>query len=315
MKLSDLAKATAAIAPNHSILVYGPPKAGKSRLVATAAKLPEIKNIYWFDFENGAETLLHMGFTPEEMDKITIFKIPNTRDNPVAIETMLKLWSAKAPVLVCDEHGIVSCVQCKGKSNTLFSLGTCTHSDLVVLDSGSELGDSALSATLKGKDNMYKPGWDEYGLQGKWLGDILSVIQQAKHTNFVVITHEIALEDDQGKDKIFPLMGSKAFCLKVAKYFGTVAYVHMKLNKHVAGSASTYRSDVLTGSRVNAQLEMAKEPDMRQILVEGGILKPPTIAVADVVTVAPPEVAVEVPDAKPLSGLAAALAAKRAAKP
>jgi hypothetical protein len=152
----------------------------------------------------------------------------------------------------------------------------CNHTDLVVMDSGSELGDSALSATMKGKEDMFKPGWDEYALQGKWLGDILSVVQQAKHTNFVLITHEIALEDSNKQDKIYPLMGSKPFCMKVAKYFGTVVYVDKKLNKHVAGSSSTYRGNVLTGSRVNARIEDAKngDYDMRTILVEGGILRP-----------------------------------------
>ena len=275
MKLSAIAKAVAVIAPNHSILIYGPPKSGKTKLVGTAAKIPEVKRIFWFDAENGIETLLHMGLTEEELDKVTVFRLPDTRDNPVAIETLLKSFSSRTPIKVCDMHGKVACTECSkaGNSFTEFCLSSLTHDDLVVIDSGSQLGDSALNAACLGKDPSYKPGWDEYGLQGKWLGDILSVIQQAKHTNFVVITHEITLEDDDKKDKVFPLMGSKNFSMKVAKYFGTVVYVHKKMNKHVAGSSSTYRSDVLTGSRVNATLEKFSEPDMRGILIEGGILK------------------------------------------
>lgn len=273
MNLKDLAKATATISPNHSILVYGPPKTGKTRLVGTAARIKAIKRIFWWDLENGVETLLGMGLTDEEMEKIIVIKIPDTRDNPIAIETMLKVFSAKTPVKICEEHGVVECIHCKLKPYVLFSLGTCTHHDLVVVDSGSQLGDSALAATCKGKGDMFKPGWDEYGLQSKWLGDILSVIQQAKMTNFVVITHEIALTDDENKDKIVPLMGSKAFCMKVAKYFGTVAYVHKKLNKHVAGSSSTYRNDLVTGSRVNAKLETTPDSDMHKILIDGGILR------------------------------------------
>lgn len=275
MDLNQLAKATATISPNHSILIYGPPKTGKTRLVGTAAKIKAIKRIFWFDLENGVETLLGMGLTEEEMAKVIVFKIPDTKDNPVGIETMLRVFSAKTPVNICDAHGIVECLVCKkdNKPSTPFSLGTCTHNDLVVTDSGSQLGDSALAATCKGKDSMFKPGWDEYGLQSKWLGDILSVIQQAKMTNFVVITHEIALTDDENKDKIVPLMGSKAFCMKVAKYFGTVAYVHKKLNKHTAGSSSTYRGDLVTGSRVNAKLEASPDSDMHKILVDGGILR------------------------------------------
>jgi hypothetical protein len=273
MDLKQIAKATASISPNHSILIYGPPKTGKTRLVGTAAKIKTINRIFWFDLENGVETLLNMGLTDEEMAKVIVFKIPDTKNNPVAIETMLKVFSAKTPVEICDEHGIVSCANCKGKPSTPFSLGTCTHNDLVVIDSGSQLGDSALAATCKGQDSMFKPGWDEYGLQGKWLGDILSVIQQAKMTNFVVITHELAVADGEKSEKLVPLMGSKAFCMKVAKYFGTVAYIHKKLNKHTAGSSSTYRGDLATGSRVGAKLEASPDSDMHRILVDGGILK------------------------------------------
>lgn len=272
MNLKQIATAASTIQPNHSILLYGPPKMGKTKLVGTAAKLPEINRIFWFDLENGVETLLNMGLSDDELEKVIVFKIPDTRDNPVGIETMLRAFSAKQPTVICDLHGVAGCTTCKDKG-TAFSLGTCTHNDLVVIDSGSQLGDSALNGTMKGRDITVKPGFDEYGLAGKWLGDILSVIQQAHHTNFVVITHEIALENDEKKDMIYPLMGTKNFSMKCAKYFGTVVYVHKKLNKHVAGSSSTYRGDLLTGSRVNAVMEKATEPNMRQILIDGGIIK------------------------------------------
>ena len=126
-----------------------------------------------------------------------------------------------------------------------------------------------------GKSSDFKPGWDEYGLSNKWLGDILSVIQQATFTNFVVITHEMIVEEDINgvkKDKIIPLMGTRAFCSKVAKYFGTVVYTELKLGKHAAGSSSTYKANHITGSRVNVKIENSKELSMRAILIEGGIL-------------------------------------------
>lgn len=275
MKLSEVAKATQELASNHSILLYGQPKTGKTRLAATSIRIPEFKRVFWFDGENGSETLLNMGLTEEEMDKVTLFRIRDTIDNPIFIETMLKAMSAKKTSIICDKHGKVDCPDCtKAKaSTTSFSLASLTHNDLVVIDSGSQLGDSALAATCLGKGEMFKPGWDEYGIQGKWLSDILSVIQQATHTNFLVVTHEIALEDDDGKDKFFPLMGTKPYSMKVAKYFGTVVYVEKKLNKHVAGSSSLYRHNLLTGSRVNAKIESAKEVDMRTIFIEGGVLK------------------------------------------
>jgi len=276
MKLTALAAAVAVVCSNHSILIYGPPKVGKTVLAATAAKIPEVENIYWFDLENGVESLLRMGLTQAEMDKITIIKIRDTRENPIAIETMLKAFSTnKKPISICEMHGKVDCAECaKAKlPSIMWSLDQCTHNDLVVIDSGSQLGDSALAAACLGKPSMFKPTFDEYGMVNKWLGDVMSVVQQATHTNFIVITHEIPLEDNEGKDKLYPLMGSKQFSSKCAKFFGTVVYVHKKLNKHVAGSSSTYRGDLVTGSRVNAVIEKADKPDMRSILIDAGVLR------------------------------------------
>lgn len=276
MKLSDLAKASHASAQtNHSMLIYGPPKTGKTRLVGTAAKIPQINRICWIDVENGAETLLHMGLTEEEMDKITLIRIPDTRETPRGIETVLKMFSAKQPIKICDLHGRVACPDCKSEG-TSFSLKDYTHNDLVVIDSGSQLGDSALAMACAGKPVEFKPGWDEYGLSNKWLGDILSVIQAATYTNFVMITHELIIEEEVNgikRDKILPLVGTKAFCSKVSKYFGTVVYAEIKMGKHAAGSSTTYKANHITGSRVNAKIETGKELSMAAILIEGGIIK------------------------------------------
>lgn len=278
MKLKEIAAAAASIATNHAILIFSRPKFGKTYLAGTAAKIKDINRIFWFDLENGSETLLHMDLTDEEMDKITVYKIADTKETPIGIETMLKAMSIKSEVSICDEHGRVGCADCKSnkKSSTPFSLAKCTHNDLVVIDSGSQMGDSALAACMLGKDTMAKPGWDEYGIQGKWLADILSVIQQCKTTNFVVLTHELVVEEEHNgakKDAIFPLMGTKPFSMKVAKYFGTVVYLHKKMNKHAGASSSTFRGDIVTGSRVNARLEDAKELNMHAILVAGGIIR------------------------------------------
>lgn len=279
MRLSDIAAAVNKIKPNHSILLYGPPKTGKTQLVGTAAKIEEIKRIFWIDLENGAETLLHMNLTIEEMDKIILIRIPDTREVPRGIETVLKMFSAKTPITICDAHGKVGCqeVECKDKEGTQFCLKDCTHSDLVVIDSGSQLGDSALSMVCAGRPIEFKPGWDEYGLVVKWLGDILGVMQAATFTNFVMITQELIIEEEVNgvkKDKILPLVGTKAFSSKVAKYFGTVVYTEIKMGKHQGGSSTTYKPNHITGSRLNVAIEKSKEYSMKAILIEGGILTP-----------------------------------------
>lgn len=277
MNLAELAKKATLKSPNHSILLYGQPKTGKTKLVGTAAQLPEIKRIIWFDLENGAETLLHMGLTEEELSKITLISIPDTRENPRGCETILKAFSAKQPIHICDNHGKVGCVECQtAKASTVeFLMSSLTKTDLVVIDSGSQLGDSALAMAMAGKPVEAKPGWDEYGLQVKWLSDILSIIQAAYFTNFVMITHLIPIEEEMNgvkRDRYYPLVGTKAMCQKVAKYFGTVIFVEIKMGKHTAGSSSLYRNDATTGSRTNAKIEAGKELSMRSILQEGGIL-------------------------------------------
>lgn len=278
MNLKQLAAAINAPTRNHSILLYGPPKTGKTRLVGTAAKIPELKRLYWFDGENGAETLLHMGLTDEELEKITLYQIKDTRENPRFIETILKAFNSKTPVQICDTHGIISCAECTASKalNTEFFMKSCKADELIVIDSGSQLGDSAMAMACAGKDITYKPTFDEYGATVKWLGDIMSTIQSCTFTNFVMITHEISIEKDMNgvkRDVLYPLAGTKAFCEKVGKYFGTVIYTEKKLGKHVAGSSSTYKADVITGSRVNALIEKEKDPTMAAILVAGGILK------------------------------------------
>lgn len=305
MDLLKLKAAVKELASNHSVLLYGPPKTGKTKLAGTAARIKEFKRIFWFDGENGHETLLNMGLTDDELAKVTLFRIKDTRQVPIFIETVLKSFNTTKAVSICDKHGKVDCQECKkqGLSFTPFDMRSLTHNDLVVLDSGSQLGDSALNACMLGAEDLAKPGWDEYAIQGKWLGDILSTIQAANHTNFLVITHEISLEDDNKKDIFYPLMGTKNFSMKVAKYFGTVVYVEKKMGKHVAGSSSLYRHNVLTGSRVNATIEKQKEPDMRTIFIEGGVLKEGVMESQPVVITDAPALVIETPDVaiKPMS--------------
>lgn len=278
MNLAELATKVTNLQVNHSILIYGDPKTGKTRLVGTAAKLPEVKRIFWFDGENGYETLMKMGLTTEEMKKINLFRIPDTREVPRFIETTLKAFTSKTVNNICDAHGKLDCQICakSGSSESQFLLSDCTHDDLVVVDSGSQLGESAMSLAMLGNPVTAKPEYEQYAAQGKYLSDILGVMQACRNTNFVMITHSIAIEEEMNgvkKDKYFPLIGTRAFSQKCAKYFGTVVYADRKLGKHVAGSSSVYSPNVITGSRLNVQIEKAAELSMKAILIEGGILK------------------------------------------
>ena len=119
------------VAATHRVLIYGPPKTGKSEL---AGRLSEFKKLLWFDLENGYTTLLKL---PEEWkDRIEIISIPDTRSFPMAIETCLKVIKG-GPVEICETHGKVGCPTCK-KSGGEFvpvNLSELDEGTVVVFDS------------------------------------------------------------------------------------------------------------------------------------------------------------------------------------
>lgn len=282
MKLSQLISASNAAsikAPKrtHSILIYGMPKVGKTELAATIAKLDAVENIYWFDLENGADTILDMyrrgRLTLEQLDKITLIKVPDTREQPTGMETLLRAIATRNPVKICEEHGKVACPQCvKDKAELIeFNHSKLTDKDVIVVDSLSQAGVSALNMAMLGKAQDAKAEWDHYGMQGRFLSDLLTVIQAAQYTNFICITHVQVLEDDAGKDVYSPMCGTKTFSAGVAKYFGSIVYAEMKMKKHKAGSSTQYNAMTQAGSRIGIVLEKEDELDLSIALPKAGL--------------------------------------------
>lgn len=263
---------------NHSFLYYGPPKTGKTRLIATIAKAPEYQRVFWFDLENGAATIATMVkegvLTLAEASKIILIRIPDTREDPNAIATLLRTIASKAAANVCDNHGVVDCVECKkeGRGFLTFQLSKLTGRDAVVIDSLSQLGVSAMNLACKGKPVTFIPTWDEYAIQGKYLSDILTIVQAAKYCSFHCVTHVELIKDDDGSDKYFPQCGTRNFSTNTAKYFGTVVFLEKKLGKHKASSGSLSNVKTLAGSRLGILLESQKEMDLVASLREAGFL-------------------------------------------
>jgi hypothetical protein len=282
MKLSQLISASNAAgikAPKrtHSMLVYGMPKVGKTELAATIAKLNAVDNVYWFDLENGADTILDMyrrgRLTLEQLDKITLIKVPDTRENPTGMETLLRAIATRNPVKICEEHGKVACPQCAKDGSPVidFCHSKLTDRDVIVIDSLSQAGVSALNMAMIGKAQEAKAEWDHYGMQGRFLSDLLTVIQAAQYTNFICITHVQVLEDDAGKDVYSPMCGTKTFSAGVAKYFGSIIYAEMKMKKHKAGSSTSYNAMTQAGSRIGIVLEKEDELDLSIALPKAGL--------------------------------------------
>lgn len=232
-----------------NVCVFGAPKSGKSQLTAG---LSEKFNLIWFDLENGWEILLKQ--PPENSSRITLIKLEDTKDNPVAIETVNRaLIGSKGSI--CHAHGKWNCLLCKDPSTVdeihLNALGPDT---IVVIDTGSQLATSAMFHVTKGKPELYKLQQDDWGSIGKLLESGVSFIQQSKY-HCVLIAHELETKMEDDKVRIVPSIGTTNFSARFGGKFSHIVHTEVKNGKHVAQSGSTCNQRFLTGSRTDVRME------------------------------------------------------------
>lgn len=237
------------------VCLFGPPKSGKSLL---AGMLARKYKLLWFDLENGSSVLTQV---PAEFhDHIDIIKIRDSKDYPIAIETMLKVVKGK-PVNICIKHSKVACPVCTKNCPEdvervcLDEIGLDT---VVVFDSLTQLTQSALAHITKTQPDDYKCVLDDWGNLKLLIEKFMSSIQVATY-NCVAISHEEEVKFEDGRSKIVPVAGSSNSSRNTAKYFDHVVYCNLMNKKHVVGSATDYSTSVLTGSRTNVKLEANKE--------------------------------------------------------
>lgn len=254
MKLSNYKEQSA-----RHILVYGPPKSGKT---AAIGKLAEKYKLWYFDLEDSVKTLLNPEVcNPAWLDNIELFRIPDKQTYPMGIETMLKVLKGGKST-VCYEHGKVSCPQCvklPDASQAVIDIAALDNAkDIVVIDSYSQLAESAMNYIMRdaiAKDNFdAKAGWDEYGKQGRILERIGSTIQVAPF-NIIVVSHETMVEMEDGTKKIVPIGGTSNASKVFAKYFDDVVYCEIVNKSHRLVSSSTAKANVLAGSRSGKDLK------------------------------------------------------------
>lgn len=242
-------------------LVYGPPKSGKTDAMG---KLAYTHDLIWIDLEDGIKTLMQL---PEELhEKIDVIQIPESKANPVAINTLLKLvtW---IPGSVCLEHGIWDCAACKknGLPVTEVNLRQRDWSKtIVVVDSLSALAESAMNHIMRNREPTAKPEWDDYAAQGGLVSKFLSAVQTSR-MNWMMATHEMEVEREDGTLVLVPVSGTRNFSRNTSKYFDHVVYMRVKGGRHTAGSATTYLDKVNTGSRLGVKVEGSHEIDLRPL--------------------------------------------------
>lgn len=255
MKLSERKQSA-----HHHILLFGPPKSGKSLL---AGKLASAKNLLWFDLESGHNVLFQL--PPEQQERIELINLPDTRGFPIAIETMLKVIRG-TKVDICEKHGKVACAICKRDNSSFVTveLNALDNDTVVVVDSLTQLTNSAIAHITKNQPEDYKLEYDDWGNLGKLMDTFLSYVQQAPFS-IICISHETEVDMVDGKAKIVPTAGTRNFSRNTAKYFDEVFYCEVKNKKHIVGSSTTYANNILTGSRSGQQTETAGEPSLLPI--------------------------------------------------
>lgn len=256
---------SAVYVPVKKILVYGPPKSGKTELVGRLAEKGYILD--WFDLENGSETLKKLPL--EAQNNINLFRIQDSRASPLAIETMLKVIRG-GKFELCWAHGKVMCPLCKKdrpQDIDIFDTAELIKDQrkrIMVMDSSTQLFDSTMNNITRAKPDDYKLERDDWGNIGKVLASYYSQVQVVPW-NIICISHETPVEMNDGKEKLVPVGGSSSTSRNFAKYFSDVVYTYVENKKHKAASATTYANNILTGSRTGVELEKETDLDLSKL--------------------------------------------------
>ena len=252
MKLTDKQPSA-----THRVLIFGDAKTGKTQLAAT---LSARYKLIWFDLERGYGTLLKL--PKNQQENIELISIPDSKTFPIAIETMLKVITGKE-CKICEEHGKVACPICNkdNKPTSTVELSSLAQDTVVVIDSLTQLTNSAIAFITKNQPEDYKMQFDDWGNLRAIVEKFLSQIQQARY-NVVCISHVEEVEMENGSKRLVPVCGSSKSSRNVAKYFDHVIYCEIKNKKHIAASTTTYLNNVISGSRTDYILEQAVEPSL-----------------------------------------------------
>ena len=236
----------------QTILVFGPPKSGKTEEVG---QLAEFFKLIWVDCENGIITLAN-NLPPEWQENIEVISLPDSRGFPIALETINKILTGKKQV-ICDKHGKSSCPICPKDPEATYvevELSTLGPDTVLVIDSLTQLSESAYSYAVKDLKEGGLVEFSHWAAQGAALTAILSKIQQAP-CHVVCITHEQGIEMNDKTEKIVPMCGTKNLSRNLAKYFSHVVYCEVKNKGYKKASSAAYNTKILAGSRANIALE------------------------------------------------------------
>lgn len=253
MKLSQIKPADKA----QKILIYGPPKSGKTLLLGKLAAAGYEVDL--LDLDNGSITLVNH-LSDEAKERINVYSIADTKEKPIGIETVSQIFRDLGKAhSICQAHGRINCPVCKkeGAEFDLLDLPNYTNKRVLAIDSFSQLSDSCMAyvaSDVKGLDlndklsEYSRVEFKHYDAQGRILSAICSAIQAAK-INIVVVTHEVDISKEDRPEALVPKAGTKNFAKVFGRYFDHVVYLEVANRKHVAYSGTTEKPTVQVGGR------------------------------------------------------------------
>jgi hypothetical protein len=248
------------------IMVYGPPKVGKSIAVMMLAMYGY--KLWYCDGEDSIKSAFAVDsdgkrIIPDSaLENIELIRMPDTMIYPIMCETMLKIIKG-GDCNVCHAHGKIDCPLCKKNPeaiSTLVNVNKFGPKDILVVDSVTQFGNSYIAQIKKTdiakglmEDNL-KLDWDEWAKQGFGLDRFFSQVQVAPF-NIICTSHEEMTKMKDGAQAIVPKMGTRNFSSNSAKYFDDVVYLDKVNNKLKMFSSATYKDNVITGSRSGKMVE------------------------------------------------------------
>jgi AAA domain len=249
--------------------LYGPPKVGKSVIAGILANYGF--RLHWCDLERGIKVLFGNDpkgkpwLTAEGRKNVNYLNIPDHQNYPIAITTLKEIVKGGMKK-VCFNHGAINCAKCAAIPGSAYSeidLTKFTPRDILVIDSITQLGMSAINKAvqkeLQKQGENYKFEWDDYRVQGYALDNIFNMIQ-VMPVNVICISHEIDTEkDDKSPEKIAPAAGTRNHSKTASKFFDELVYCHIMNGKHRITNSTTFSSKVQSGGRSGLMLDALPE--------------------------------------------------------
>lgn len=257
--------------PAQHIMIYGEPFTGKSTLAATVANLGF--RVIWISLDRSVVHLQNLPAEAKEM--IELIYIPDNRDNPVAYQSIMGMFSGR-PTAICHLHGRLECKVCKEHHADDFTpvqfskLGIET---VVVIDHLTQTAESAMNRVIRysieNKEQdankitwdkitdealvMYKPGYSQWQYLWNYMSALLDKIQAAPF-HVIVVSHVVESKQEDGNKRLVPHGGSDRFSRNVPRYFDHIITTEVGNGKHKFSSATTDATMLIAGSRTDISI-------------------------------------------------------------